>query len=98
MVLADIVPCARRSSPHKGSRPAAKRGIRLICADAARPRSADGFLPDRDVLAALAGERLPAPPLPPVSQPQPPPPRHQVKLRRPHVPDRHLAAPSPAAG
>src|SRR5262245_25738185 len=53
-----------------------------------RPGLAGGLLPDRHVLAAFAGERLPPPPAPPLTQPHPRELGHQVKLGRPHVPER----------
>src|SRR6266852_4918247 len=39
----------------------------------------------------LAWARLPSPPLPPAPQPHPGQPRHQVELRRPHIPERGRA-------
>ena len=97
-----------RHRGHGRDQPAA-RGARV---DARLPGEAQaelgpwpflGLLPDRDVPAALAGERLPAPVLPPVAQPHPGQPRHQVELGRPHVPERdpptsRHRSPRPARG
>src|SRR4029453_18615904 len=43
------------------------------------------FLPNRNVLGALARERLPLPTAPALAQRHAREPRHQVKLRRPHI-------------
>ena len=51
-----------------------------------------GLLPDRDVLAALAGERLAPPPAPAVAQAHPGELRHQVELGGPHVAERDRQA------
>src|SRR5947208_16325279 len=46
------------------------------------------LLPDRDVLATLARERLAVPVAPALAQRHPGQLRHQVELRRPHVAER----------
>src|SRR4029453_4942699 len=43
------------------------------------------FLPNRNVLGALARERLPLPTAPALAQRHAREPRHQGKLRRPHI-------------
>jgi len=60
--------------------------------------SAGGFFPDRDVLAALAREGLPGPPVPPLAQSQPGELGHQVELGRPHVPEGDRGVFATAAG
>src|SRR5215210_2464808 len=54
-----------------------------------RPRSTflGPFLPDRDVLVALARERLPLPAAPALAKTHSGKPCHQVELRGPHVPE-----------
>src|ERR1017187_4793862 len=50
-------------------------------------RSAGWLLPDGEMLAALPGEGLPRPPVPPLAQSQPCELGHQVEFGRPHVPE-----------
>src|SRR5215831_2138496 len=84
--------------------PAAPAHVAIVAAGehatAGRPsgdRLAGRLLPDRHVLVALAGERLPPPPGPPLAQPHPRELGHQVKLGRPHIPEREVGVLAAAA-
>src|SRR5437870_856304 len=67
-------------------------------AESRRPanRRPTELFPDRHVLAALAGERLPPPSAPPLAEPHPRQLRHQVQLRGPDVPERDRGVLAPA--
>src|SRR5215831_4763805 len=54
-----------------------------------RSASVAGLLPDRDVLAALARERLALPAAPAVSEPHSGELSHEIEFRGPRVPERH---------
>src|SRR5262249_18094178 len=56
------------------------------------------LLPDRHVLVAFAGERLPPPPAPPPAQPHPRELGHQVELGGPPLPERDRGARAAAVG
>src|SRR6266581_882100 len=88
MAVSDL-PAARRATVTRFfTAPTPSRARRGMIGRLARGL-AGGLLPDRDMLAAVAGEGLPRPPVPPLAQTQPCELGHQVELGRPHIPERH---------
>ena len=76
------------SAPPGGAAPpAALQANQIAAQGSAITASGSGFLPDREVLVAVAGKRLPGPAVPPFTQPHPGELGHQVWFRRPHVPE-----------